>query len=53
MVYLIDGVFELESACSFSAQVVSKMVSQILTVDGISRVLYDLTSKPPGTTEWE
>lgn len=29
------------------------MMSEILTVPGISRVLYDLTAKPPGTTEWE
>lgn len=34
-------------------QVVKKMVTEISTVPGISRVLYDLTSKPPGTTEWE
>ncbi|KAJ9587940.1 hypothetical protein L9F63_018615, partial [Diploptera punctata] len=33
--------------------VVQRMVTEILTVPGISRVLYDLTSKPPGTTEWE
>ena len=32
----------------------SQMVKQILKqVPGISRVAYDLTSKPPGTTEWE
>lgn len=36
-----------------STELVSKMVSEIGTVPGISRVLYDLTSKPPGTTEWE
>lgn len=36
-----------------SVELVSKMVSEIGTVPGISRVLYDLTSKPPGTTEWE
>ncbi|KAL7631627.1 UNVERIFIED_CONTAM: hypothetical protein RMT77_018070 [Armadillidium vulgare] len=34
-------------------KVIAKMVSEILGVPGISRVLYDLTSKPPGTTEWE
>jgi len=34
-------------------EVVFKMVSEISTVPGISRVLYDLTSKPPGTTCWE
>ncbi|XP_034949486.1 GMP synthase [glutamine-hydrolyzing] [Chelonus insularis] len=33
--------------------VVKKMVTEISTVPGISRVLYDLSSKPPGTTEWE
>ncbi|KAL5013508.1 hypothetical protein ScPMuIL_007778 [Solemya velum] len=34
-------------------KVVDNMVDAILTVPGISRVMYDLTSKPPGTTEWE
>ncbi|CAL1543679.1 unnamed protein product [Lymnaea stagnalis] len=34
-------------------KVLDKMVENILQVPGISRVLYDLTAKPPGTTEWE
>ncbi|XP_060565730.1 GMP synthase [glutamine-hydrolyzing]-like [Ruditapes philippinarum] len=34
-------------------QVIEDMVKAIETVPGISRVMYDLSSKPPGTTEWE
>lgn len=35
-------------------KVVLEIVNRVLAeVNGISRVLYDLTSKPPGTTEWE
>ncbi|XP_072382797.1 GMP synthase [glutamine-hydrolyzing] [Diabrotica undecimpunctata] len=34
-------------------EVVQKMVQEVVQVPGISRVLYDLTPKPPGTTEWE
>lgn len=34
--------------------VLEKIVGRILAeVPGISRVLYDLTPKPPGTTEFE
>ncbi len=34
-------------------EAIEKMVSGILEIEGISRVAYDLTSKPPATTEWE
>jgi len=34
-------------------EAIDKMADEIIKVPGITRVLYDLTSKPPGTTEWE
>jgi len=35
-------------------EVLTEMVERILKeVKGISRVMFDLTPKPPGTTEWE
>ena len=34
-------------------EVLHDMVDRILAIDGIAHVLYDMTSKPPGTTEWE
>lgn len=37
-----------------SEEVVLKMASEIKrNCPGISRVVYDMTNKPPGTTEWE
>ena len=33
--------------------VLNKIDQAILKLPGISRVMYDLTSKPPATTEWE
>ncbi|GFY49701.1 GMP synthase [Trichonephila inaurata madagascariensis] len=34
-------------------EVIQKMADEMLVIPGISRILYDLTPKPPGTTEWE
>ena len=33
--------------------IILEMVKQLENVTGISRVMLDLTGKPPGTTEWE
>ncbi len=40
-------------AARLPAQLVSELKQQILPMEGISGLALDLTSKPPGTIEWE
>jgi GMP synthase (glutamine-hydrolysing) len=34
-------------------QLLSRMTDELLKLEGICAVFYDLTHKPPGTIEWE
>jgi GMP synthase (glutamine-hydrolysing) len=50
----------IQSVDGMTAQVVrmpgellQRMTAELLTVDGVCGVFYDLTHKPPGTIEWE
>jgi GMP synthase (glutamine-hydrolysing) len=35
------------------AELLSAICKEVLAVEGIAGVFYDLTHKPPGTIEWE
>jgi GMP synthase (glutamine-hydrolysing) len=41
------------NASSLPPDVLKRMTERILKISGIDCVFYDLTSKPPGTIEWE
>ncbi|XP_049703918.2 GMP synthase [glutamine-hydrolyzing] isoform X1 [Helicoverpa armigera] len=49
----MTGVAALPGSDAMPQDVVDRMRKELLGVPGISRVLYDLTPKPPATTEWE
>lgn len=47
MEWLLTGI-----RCSYD--VLERISNRIINeVDGVNRVVYDITSKPPGTIEWE
>jgi GMP synthase (glutamine-hydrolysing) len=42
-----------EPDAALPCAVLAEIVDALLALDGVCRVVYDLTSKPPATTEWE
>ena len=34
-------------------EILKEIVENTLKIEGVARVVYDLTTKPPATTEWE
>ncbi|XP_059057714.1 GMP synthase [glutamine-hydrolyzing] isoform X2 [Achroia grisella] len=49
----MTGLPALPGSDAMPQDVLDRMRKELMSVPGISRVLYDLTPKPPGTTEWE
>ncbi|KAG6447713.1 GMP synthase [glutamine-hydrolyzing] isoform X1 [Manduca sexta] len=49
----MTGLAALPGTEAMPQEVLDRMRKELMSVPGISRVLYDLTPKPPATTEWE
>jgi GMP synthase (glutamine-hydrolysing) len=47
----VDGM--TASAVRIPADLLAKMVRELMEVEGVAGVFYDLTNKPPATIEWE
>ena len=50
-IHSVDGM--TASVVLMPAGLLSRITEHLLSLEGISAVLYDLTHKPPGTIEWE
>ena len=47
----VDGM--TAQSVSMPPDLLARMAAELLTVEGVAGVFYDLTHKPPGTIEWE
>jgi GMP synthase (glutamine-hydrolysing) len=47
----VDGM--TASAVRIPADLLAKMVRELMEVEDVAGVFYDLTNKPPATIEWE
>lgn len=50
-IHSVDGM--TARSVTMPAALLDEMVRQLLAVEGVAAVFYDLTHKPPGTIEWE
>jgi GMP synthase (glutamine-hydrolysing) len=50
-VHSVDGM--TAQSVTMDPELLQRMCAQLLQVEGIAGVFYDLTHKPPGTIEWE
>lgn len=50
--FMTGLVANLENNFDLLEKMLKEMVREMMKIDGISRVCYDLTSKPTCTTEW-
>ncbi len=50
-IHSVDGM--TAQVVRMPAELLDRMANELLAIDGICGVFYDLTHKPPGTIEWE
>jgi GMP synthase (glutamine-hydrolysing) len=50
-VHSVDGM--TAQSVGMDPALLDRMAAELLAVDGVCAVFYDLTHKPPGTIEWE
>lgn len=50
-IHSVDGM--TAQAVAMPAEVLQRIVEEVLRIEGICGVFYDLTNKPPATIEWE
>jgi GMP synthase (glutamine-hydrolysing) len=47
----VDGM--TAQSVTMEEDLLRRMCAEVLAVEGVAGVFYDLTHKPPGTIEWE
>jgi GMP synthase (glutamine-hydrolysing) len=50
-IHSVDGM--TAQVVRMPVELLDRMAAELLAVEGVAAVFYDLTHKPPGTIEWE